>query len=247
MYPDKTICQTNLDLRLYIEDLLHPIPDQIECKTRTEEKIETILLNDLVLPEIVEQAVKIESDQFFTKEWIETKVKQEVLNSNIPDWGKQPFQCLNIKVDNMNLMLPAISVSYIERINKKIVRLPIETEAFRGVVVLRNRSIAVIDLYKLISENGISYDQNDKNVEEYYVEYVIVMEDGNYALACGEIGEMTELYPEDVRWNKASFNNPLFAGIVSDRLSAIINIDTVQQQVTTLPFVQSLNSKYINN
>lgn len=247
MYPDKTIYQTNLDLSLYIEDLLHPIHVQVESKTRTEEKIETILLNDLVTPEIVEQAVKIESEQFIAKESIETKPKQEVLNSTIPEWGKQPFQCLNVKIDNKNLIIPAMSVSYIERISKKIIRLPIEAEAFRGVVVLRNRSIAVIDLYNLISGNGISCDQNDKNVEQYHVEYVIVMEDGNYALACDEIGEMTELYPEDVRWNKASFNNPLFAGIVPDKLSVIINIAAVQKQITTMPFVQSLNSKYINN
>jgi hypothetical protein len=55
------------------------------------------------------------------------------------------------------------------------------------------------------------------------------------------------LEPENVRWNKASFNNPIFAGIVPDHLCPIVNIDTIQQQIAKMPFVQSLNSNYLDS
>ena len=257
MFLDKTEYQTSLDLSLYIEGLLNTEPDEVVSKTKTEEKLETILLNDLVAPEVEQLPVQVETKTETVSTVVETKqtveenseevLQEEIVDYGIPVWGQQPFKCLTIKSSGMNLMIPALSVSYIERLNKKIIRLPLEAEAFRGVVTMRDRSVAIIDLYKLISENGVSYNQTDKNVEEHYVEHVIVMENGAYALACDEVGEMTELYPEDVRWNKASFNNPMFAGIVPDKLCAIVNIDTVQQQIAVMPFVQSLNSNYLNS
>lgn len=249
MFLDKTEYQTSLDLSLYIEGLLNTETIEFEGKKKTEEKIETILLNDLLAPE-EEISAKVETkttEVEVIETLLEEKVEEKIFNSSIPAWGHQPFKCLTVKLSDKKLMIPAMSVSYIERINKKIIRLPVEAEAFRGVVTMRERSVAIIDLHKLISGNGVSYYQSDKNVEKCHVEYVIAMEDGSYALACDEIGEMIELYPEDVRWNKASFNNPMFAGIVPDQLCAIINIDTVQQQIADMPFVQSLNSNYSND
>lgn len=254
MYLDKTEYHTSLDLSLYIEGLLCTDPCQVEQKNRIEDKIETILLNDLVAPDIEDNATKVETktetQQIETKTVVEQGLAEkleEMPDSNIPAWGKQPFKCLSVNLAGMKLMIPAMSVSYVERINKNIIRLPLEAEAFRGVVTLRERSVSVIDLHKLISKNGISYNHMEKNVEECHVEYVIVMDDGAYALSCDHIGEMIELYPEDIRWNKASFNNPLFAGIVPDKLCAIVNIDTVNEQIATMPFVQSLNSNYLNS
>ena len=250
MFLDKTEYQTSLDLSLYIEGLLNTEPVEVESKIEIEKKIETILLNDLLAPEAEELSTKVETkttEVEVVETLLEEKIEEKVFGPGIPAWGQQPFKCLTVKLSDKKLMIPAMSVSYIERINKKIIRLPVEAEAFRGVVTMRERSVAIIDLHKLISGNGVAYYQSDKNVEKCHVEYVIAMEGGSYALACDEIGEMIELYPEDVRWNKASFNNPMFAGIVPDQLCAIINIDTVQQQIADMPFVQSLNSNYSND
>ncbi|MGB1800892.1 MAG: chemotaxis protein CheW [Gammaproteobacteria bacterium] len=258
MFLDKTECQTHLDLSLYIEGLLNTETVEVEQEVKPEVKPETMLLNDLLTPEVEELVIETEAKaemQIKTqaetipvepvKTVSEEKLEEKVFDSSIPAWGQQAFKCLTVKLDGMNLMIPAMSVSYVEFINKKILRLPLEVEAFRGIVTLRERSVAVIDLHKLISKNGVSYNQSEKNVEECHVEYVIVMEDGSYALACDEVGEMVELRPEDIRWHKASFNNPLFAGVVADELCAIVNIDKVQQQVEAMPFVQSLNSNYL--
>ncbi len=255
MFLDKAKYQANLDLSLYIEGMLNTEAVVVEHKTKAEEKIETMLLNDLLAPEKEELPIKTET-KTETQEKIQAKIihvepaktvskeklEENIFDSTIPAWGQQALKCLPIKLGGMNLMIPAISVAYIERVNKKMIRPPLEAEAFRGIVTLRERSVAIIDLHKLISKNSIPYNQSEKNVEEYYVEYVIVMKDRTYALACDEVGEMIELCPEDVRWNKASFNNPLFVGIVPDELCAIVNIDNVQQQVAAMPFVQSLNS-----
>ena len=247
MFLDKTEYQTSLDLSLYIEGLLNPEHVEKEVDTEPEQNLETMLLNDLSVSIQNESVIKTKTSIEIEQE-VEESIKEnrleKVSDSNIPLWGQEPFKCLKIKIADMDLMIPAMSVSFIERINKKIIRLPLETDAFRGVVTLRNRSVAVIDLHKTISSNAMSYNQNEQYIEECHVEYVIVMEDGAYALACDEVGEMTELSQDDVRWNKASFNNPMFAGIVPDKLCAIVNIENLQKQIAAMPFVQSLNSHY---
>ena len=182
MFLDKTEYQTSLDLSLYIEGLLNTETVEVESKKKTEEKIETILLNDLLAPE-EELSAKVET-KTTEVEVIETLLEEKIFNSSIPAWGQQPFKCLTVKLLDMKLMIPAMSVSYIERINKKIIRLPVEAEAFRGVVTMRERSVAIIDLHKLISGNGVSYYQSDKNVEKCHVEYVIAMEDGDQLGFC---------------------------------------------------------------
>jgi purine-binding chemotaxis protein CheW len=225
MYLDKTQYETNFDLGLYIEGLLNPDEAEVE----KENTVATKKLNDVVSKFDV-SAVKTEA-----------KIDEQ---SQIPLWGQKPFECLLVKSAGMNLIVPAMSVSYIERINKNIIRLPLDAEAFRGVVTLRERSVAIIDLFSLVSENTSVNNQQAMQVDSHQIEYVMVMDNGNYALACDDVGEMKVLNTENVRWNKASFNNPIFAGIVSEYLCPIVNIDNVQQQVAAMPFVQSLNNNH---
>ncbi|MBL1140503.1 MAG: chemotaxis protein CheW [Proteobacteria bacterium] len=228
MYLDKTEYKTNIDLGLYIESLLKTDESESSLNRKADEKLETFILNDLFISE----DVSITAEQ---------KVDEQ---PTIPVWGQEPFKCLLVKSGGMNLMIPAMSVSYIERINKKINRLPLEVEALRGVLTLRDRTVAVIDLCTLISENGSAYKKSISEVDEHHIEHVLVMENGAYALACDVAGEMIMLEPESIRWNKASFNNPMFTGIVPDYLCPIINIDNVKLQVEAIPFVQSLNKNY---
>ncbi len=230
MHLDKIQCEASLDLSLYIEGLLNTDELEVDLKTKTEEKVETIILNDLSVFEIEKTVPKIVE-----------KVEEQ---SNVPLWGQEPFECLLVKSAGMNLMLPAMSVSCIELVNKKIIRLPLDVEAFRGVLTLRQRSVAVIDLLTLISEKASAANKNSTQVESHHVEHVIVMENGKYALACDDIGELVMLETKSVRWNKASFNNPMFAGIVPEYLCPIVNMDNVKQQVANMPFVQSLNKNY---
>lgn len=224
---EKTQYDTNLDLSLYIEGLLNV--DHASETVGIESKVESILLSDLAIPEV--ETPLIENNT------------EEIEVSKIPAWGQESFKCLLVKSAGMKLMIPAMTMSYIERINKKIMRIPLDVAAFRGIVTLRQRSVPVIDLFRLITENSIAKNNQPAKVETQYIDNVIVMEDGSYALACDDIGEMVMLDEESVRWNKASFSNPMFAGVVSEYLCPIINIEFVNELISKMPFVQSLNQK----
>jgi purine-binding chemotaxis protein CheW len=201
-------------------------------KTQCESSLElNLYIEGLLRLDDVQAEVQLE-----TKE-----IKDIEIKSPVPDWGQMPFECLLVKAAGMNFMLPAMSVAYIERINKKIIRLPLDVDAFLGVITLREKSIAVIDLFGLIAENKIDKNENSMQVNSNHIEYVIVMENSGFALACDDIGQIVKLDTDDVRWNRASFNNPMYTGIVMEHLCPIVNIDYLNQQVAAMPFVQSLN------
>ncbi len=218
MYSEKIQIDTHPDLTLYIEGLLN-IPE---------------------VPLVEEQQVE-EKNIIDVKDSQNTQqIDSQSEIADIPDWADQTFECLLVKLAGMNVIVPAMSVSYIEKIDKKITHIPSETDAFKGVVTLRDKSIAVIDLYSLITESGLSNIQQNMTVDENYIDHVIVMDNGNYALACDDVSHMLTLDAEDVRWNTSTFNNPMFSGVVTEQLCPIVNIEKLNELVTNMPFVQKL-------
>jgi len=217
MYLDKTEYKATPELSSYIENLINVDETELEVKSETKE------------------SNKIDSYEFEEK---------SVESTQLPLWAEQEFKCLRVKSAGMNLMIPAMSISYVKKINQNIIRLPLEDEAFIGVLTLRERSVSVIDLFTMVSEISSSNNPLLKQVGTHHIEYVVVMEDGAYALACDNVSEIIKLNAEDVRWNKASFNNPMFVGVATKYLCPVVNIDNVQKQVEAMPFVQALNNKY---
>ena len=168
------------------------------------------------------------------------RIEEEM--SGIPAWGQSPFDCLLIKAARMNFIIPSTSVSFIERVNKNIIRIPLEVDSFHGVITLREKSVAVIDLFSLVTEDKNKKKPAISQVTSHHIDHVLVMENGSYALACDEVSEMITLNAEDVRWNRADLNNLFYAGIAKDHLCPIININNLYQRVLTMPFVQSLRN-----
>lgn len=225
MFSEKRQVDSQLDLSLYIEGLLN-IPE------------EDVAPENIVVEKALEKIVEVEhvekSDNIKTEQSIQSK---------IPEWGQQPFKSLLVKLAGMDLMIPAMTVSFIEKINRKITRTPLEVEACKGIITLREKSIVVIDLLSLISENIASDDSTPLQVEENNFNYVLVMEEASYALACEDVSQMITLEPEDVRWNNAAFNNPMFSGVVPEYLCPIINLVGLNKQVSAMPFVRSVNER----
>jgi len=233
---DKIHYEANSDLVSYMEELLNP--DAVEEKTKIETQYEPRLNLGLYIEGLLntdEAEVEIE-----LKKEIKLKTKEKNgEQSQIPSWGEIPFECLLIESAGMNLMVPTMSVSYIKQIsNKNIMRLPSGIKAFRGMLTLRERSVAIIDLFTLISGNASVNNQQTIQVDTNHTAHVLVIENGDYALACDDVCKIIMLTTESVRWNKGCFNNPTFAGVVPDYLCPIINVDYLQQQVSEMSFLQ---------
>lgn len=219
---DKTQLDTRPDLTLYIENLFQRDEEEIDNEVIAE-ATETVHVPDIETG----ADIKTEEDGISTF-------------SDIPLWGQQPFECLLVKAAGMDYMLPALSVSFIERLNKEIVRIPLEVKSFQGVISLRGKSLAVIDLYSLITEDKVDNDKLSSQITLPHIDHIMVMENNAYALACDKICKMITLKPEDIRWSSSSLDDPFYAGMTKEYLCPLINTDSLYQRISTMPFVKSL-------
>ncbi len=249
MYSNKTQYDTNQELGSYIDAHLTPENEAIDTtakNTKYEESPDLELYLEALLEtdeQDVATEVKVEQNELDDIDTSEKKLKISEQQPT-PLWEQKIFQCLLVNLAGMKVLVPAMSISYIERIDKKIIRLPMGVDAFRGMVTLRNRSVAVIDLFSLVSENTYLDGEQPEQTDEQNIDYVIVIDKSDYALACEDIGEMITLKSSDVCWHEASFNNPMFSGIVPDYLCPLVNMDNLNKQIVSMPFVQSANNSY---
>jgi len=214
MYKGKTVLDSRQNLTLYIEGLF---------QRESELEIE----------------VENPSDVISSESKVDNKDIEE--ESGALSWGKIPFDCLLIKAAGMNFIIPTTSISYIERVNKKIIRIPLEVESLHGVITLREKNVAVIDLFSLITEDKNKNTSTKSRLISHHIDHVLVMENSSYVLACEEVYKMITLNTEDVRWNRSNDDNQFYAGIVKDYLCPLLNINNLHQRVISMPFVQSLS------
>ena len=214
-----TLNDSGLELSHYIENLF--IRDETETTSTTlleTEHLQDFLEQDLAQDTASEQIVEIAP--------VSVKPIEE---TTLPKWAEQRFECLLIKVAGMKLLLPALSVLYIEHLNKKITRIPLGSAVLKGVVNLRGESLAVIDLFNLISADAGAEQSTQPGSQ--HINHVVVMEGGYYALACDVVEKILTINKDDIRWHPSSFNNPMFIGIATKHLCPLINIDNIDTQL----------------
>jgi chemotaxis signal transduction protein len=89
---------------------------------------------------------------------------------------------------------------------------------FMGLVPNDRGSLMVIDTQKYLMPEQAA------NPEQEY-QYIILLDDSNWALACHSVGDAKNLTHSDVRWAEKSSRRPWFAGMVVDYMSALIEVD----------------------
>ena len=217
MYKEKFSVDAKQDLGLYIEGLL-----TVEVESEIVEAVN-------VYNEPEQQAV------------IEKDAGLQVCTPVVSGRQEQVFDCLNMTVAGMQLLLPTRCIAYVERVEQTLTRLPVEHDAFLGMISSRNRCVAVIDVCAFISEFGTVAVNKDHQVTEDYIGHAIIMEGARYAIACDDVGRIDAIQADSVRWNKSSSRNRFYSGIVIEELSPLINIDAIDDAVVTIPFVRSIN------
>lgn len=218
MHKDKHIgTDARLDLSLYIEGLL------------TVEETERQLQHDV-------QPVTVECEAAA----VEIEPAPQTNPPAISEQATASIDCLVISIAGMKLLIPANRVAFVERVNQKITRLPVENAAFKGIMTFRERSVAVIDIFALIHGENSESSVDNVQAAEQFIQHAVIMEDARYAIACDDVEEMVSVHPESVRWNKSGFKNRFYSGIVLEQLSPLLNLEQIDSTVASMPFVQSL-------
>ena len=131
------------------------------------------------------------------------------------------FQTLIFKVGKMPLAVPLLKLGGIVKVsNEDITPLVGTPDWFIGLVPNDRGNLMVVD-----TQSYLMPEQPRMSVEEMNYEYLILLDDSNWALACNSVGDAKNLVQDDIRWSERSSRRPWFAGMVVEYMSALIEVD----------------------
>ncbi len=129
------------------------------------------------------------------------------------------FQTLVFEVNRLTMAVPLLKLGGIIDISEQDITPLVGTpDWFMGLVPNERGNLMVVDTQQfLMPEKTI--------VKEKKYNYLIILDDSQWALACHSVGEAKNLTPDDIRWSARSSSRPWFAGMVVEHLSALLEVD----------------------
>lgn len=143
---------------------------------------------------------------------IKTIVKQEVVS--------EPFQALYFELAGLIMAVPLTHLGGIHQLDK-VNPLFGKPDWFKGVMLHREEKLNVVDTACWVMPE--KYDE--KLAESLNYQYLITLNDSNWGLACEKLINTVTLRPEEVKWRTGDGKRPWLAGMVKDKMCALINVE----------------------
>lgn len=206
-----------------LEQLIEAVPETTQ-ETRLEaevsETLEVAEKADVEVP-VVEQVEEEVVTESALLEVVEPE--PQVSESIIPEWGTEPFQCLLFKVAGLTLAVPLVKLKSVMPWTDRIVETPNQTEWYLGLVQNHGTNVKVIDTALMVlpenRRNGLSAE-----LEERF-SHILLVNDGQWGLACESIGDVVWMTADKVKWRKTKIKRPWLAGTALDYLCALMDTD----------------------
>jgi len=129
------------------------------------------------------------------------------------------FQTLVFEVSRLPLAVPLVKLGGIVNLKQQEITPLVGTpDWFMGLVPNERGNLMVVDTQKFLMP-----EKNSEEPSNY--QYLIVLDDSRWALACDSVGDAKNLTPEDIRWSARSSKRPWFAGMVVEYMSALVEVD----------------------
>ena len=100
----------------------------------------------------------------------------------------------------------------------------------------RDENLSVVDTAKWVMPE--KYDE--KLAESLNYQYLIMLDSSGWGLACESLVTTSTLIPSDVKWREANGKRPWLAGMVKEKMCALVN---VKQLIDMLNKGQGSNDK----
>jgi len=247
----------------YLEALLLDIPDEevssinsetpqvklvktdIQSLPHEEPKVETpvvIGLENLVaqVPAALPEIETVTATEIATEVLVETVVEKETevvieaVDSGVPDWAEERFQCLLFNVSGLSLAVPLVKLNSVISWNEdEITETPNQTSWYLGLIKHLEKQVKVIDTALLVMP-----ENRHNTIEETSLNRlgnILLVDDFKWGLACDSIGDVIWLSKEDVKWRKNKKTRAWLSGTSLEHLCAIMDTEVFAQMLTESP------------
>jgi len=176
-------------------------------------EVETIAKTEVTTETVVEEVTEV----------IE-QAAEEPVESEIPAWAEERFQCLLFNVSGLSLAVPLVKLnSVITWDDDAITKTPNQTSWYLGLIQHLQKQIKVIDTALLVMpENRLkSIDTASLN----RLNNILLVDDYKWGLACDSIGDVIWLTKDDVKWRKNKETRAWLSGTSLEHLCAIMDTE----------------------
>lgn len=140
----------------------------------------------------------------------------------VKDYRKGRFQALFFTVAGLKVALPLKALGGIHKI-MPINSLPGQPEWLKGVMLYREQKINVVDTARWVMPE--KYDQG--LAEKLNYQYVIMLGNSHWGLACDTLVNTIALEQDDVKWRETEGKRPWLAGLIKEHMCALLDVDAL--------------------
>jgi purine-binding chemotaxis protein CheW len=136
------------------------------------------------------------------------------------DYRKASFQAMFFDVAGLVVAVPLVELGGIHNMDSTTSLLG-KPPWFKGVMVHRDEKINVVDTAQWVMPEKC----NKTLIEALNYQYVIMLSNSSWGLMAEHLVDTVTLEPEDVKWLDAPSKRPWLAGLVKERMCALLDVD----------------------
>jgi purine-binding chemotaxis protein CheW len=144
----------------------------------------------------------------------------------VPEWGKQGFSGLVFEVAGLKMAAPLHLLGGICQLEDNLQSVVAQADWFMGLLRWNGKNLRVVDTARFVMPERLP----DNSHREAY-QSVVVLGDSLWALAVDRADESVHLQGDEIRWKAVAGSRPWLAGTLLERLCALIDVDTLLQQL----------------
>jgi purine-binding chemotaxis protein CheW len=146
-----------------------------------------------------------------------------------PDWAREPFPCLLLKVQGLSLALPLVKLNRILPWSEPTL-IPGYVGWLLGMLRddSRGRALKVVD-----TAGFIMPERPAPAGEAIPPQHIVLIGEGEWGLTCEDVSSVITLDPTKVRWRTHRTKRPWLAGTVVEHLCALLDAERLDEMLSS--------------
>ncbi len=215
------------------EQNLEPVAKLLEQVNEPEQKQEEKITSTVIATE--PPLPSVESTKELEKTENQANIKDIVAESNADiiaktsserqeDYFDGEFQALFFEVAGLTLAVPLKALGGIHQLTE-VNQLFGKPKWFKGVMLNRDEKLNVVDTARWVMPE--KYDERLEQALNY--QYLITLGDSQWGLLAEKLVNNITLQKEDVKWRAKSGKRPWLAGVIKEKMCALIDVENLYQ------------------
>ncbi|NMP32936.1 chemotaxis protein CheW [Thalassotalea sp. M1531] len=243
----KSLAASQKVMKSYLSELLTDESEQLEHKEPENQKLEKLLENvtptttlpieekvtttkakakveiPTAEPPVVKKSAPVIEEAPAKDIELQTIKSQKGITVEVrKDYREGSFQAMFFEVAGLTIAVPLIELGGIHNV-EPINNLMGKPNWFKGVMLHREEKINVVDTAQWVMPEKC----DDKLKDSLNYQYIIMLSNSQWGLMAETLVDTVTLEQSDVKWMENSHKRPWLAGLVKDRMCALLDVDAL--------------------